>query len=137
MWRQRETNRVRSAGKAGLLLLFLLAAIVVLAGCSTGEDKLRFDEVSLVTEPAAPTAGSDTKLIVEVDNKEYKDREATIQIQINSNNTLPQLLDASREGDDYFVDYSFPKAGDYTITIHMYYGEDEHYAFGKQLKIAG
>ncbi|THF83749.1 hypothetical protein [Cohnella fermenti] len=126
----------RAARRLAIALPLLLLSIMALAGCAQ-EDKLRFDEVKLVAEPSEPTAGPDTKLTVQVENGKYKDREATVQIQINSRNTLPQLLDAVREGDDYSVAYAFPKAGDYVITIHMYYSDEEHYEFGKQLKVAG
>ncbi|RUS47582.1 hypothetical protein [Cohnella sp. AR92] len=130
-----EDRRGRWPRRAALPLL-MLVAIFWLAGCGNGESKLRFDEVSLASEPAAAAAGAETKLIVEVDNDKYKDKEAKVQIQINSNSTLPQLLDAAREEDNYVVSYTFPKAEQYTITIHMYYGEDEHYAFGKPFKVS-
>ncbi|MFD2328990.1 hypothetical protein ACFSR7_06985 [Cohnella sp. GCM10020058] len=57
-----------------------------------------------------------------------------MQFQINSKNELPSLIDAVKEGDAYTSSYTFPSAGQYTITIHMSY-EDEHFAFTKQLQV--
>lgn len=121
-------------GTAGVLAV--LSILLLLSGCaSSGRSQpLKFSEVSLASEPAAPKVNQEAKLIVKVDNARYAKQEAEVQLQINSKSTLPSLIDMTKTGDNYEAAYSFPAAADYTITIHMYY-EDEHYSFAKPLQV--
>ncbi|THF73775.1 hypothetical protein [Cohnella fermenti] len=116
-------------------VLVVLLAFAALTGCSaSGKTTLKYSEVVLSSNPAAPVANESTKLIVQVDNPEYVDQEAEVQLQINSKSSLPSLIDATREGDNYTADYIFPSAGEYTITVHMEF-EEEHYAIAKKLTV--
>lgn len=118
------------SGFAMLAVLLLLTA----CGASERQQALKFSEVSLSSQPSPPAAGQETKLIVMVDNEKYSAMEGEVQFQINSKKELPKLIDAVREGDAYVSPYTFPSAGEYTITIHMSY-EDEHFAYTKQLQV--
>ncbi|MDG0793799.1 hypothetical protein OMP38_25480 [Cohnella ginsengisoli] len=86
------------------------------------------------SEPSPPAAGQASKLIVAIANDKFAAEEAKVQFQINSKNDLPGLIDAVKEGNGYTSDYTFPSAGDYTITIHLMYPND-HFAFTKQLRV--
>lgn len=125
--------------KRSVRMLGIVAAIAglsaMLAGCGAERQQgLKFSEVSISSEPSPPAAKQEAELIAEVSNAKYAAEEAEVQFQINSKNELPALIDAVREGETYKARYTFPSAGDYTITIHMSY-EDEHFAFAKQLKV--
>ncbi|RUS42436.1 hypothetical protein [Cohnella sp. AR92] len=112
-----------------------ICLLILATGCaSTSKQGLIYSEVSLASEPAAPAAKMNSKLIVKVDNPVYSEQEAEVQLQINSKKSLPSLIDATREGDVYTAEYAFPSAGEYTVTIHMNY-EDEHFAFAKKLTV--
>lgn len=127
---------MRAVFKLLLPMLAITLAIGSIAGCATGgkPKKLAFADVQLSSDPSSPLAGNDAKLIVTVNDPDYAKREAEVQLQINSKDTLPQLIDAAREGDTYVATYAFPKAGSYVVTVHMSY-EEEHYAYAKPLDV--
>lgn len=129
---------IRSELGKPLFLVLILLAIAVLSGCSGSArgDGLAFNDVRLVSEPEGPTANQPVKLIVKVDKAKYAKQDADVQLQINSNNSLPALIDTVKEGEDYAASYTFPAAGNYTITMHMSY-EAEHYAYARPLKVGG
>ncbi|MDG0812361.1 Ig-like domain-containing protein [Cohnella rhizosphaerae] len=104
------------------------------AGRRGREQALKFSEVTLSSEPSPPAAGQETRLVATVANAKYAALEGEVQFQINAKNELPSLIDAALEGDAYTSSYTFPSAGEYTITIHMNY-EDAHFAFTKQLQV--
>ncbi|MFC5406118.1 hypothetical protein [Cohnella soli] len=122
--------------KCALLLIALALTIGLMSGCASGgkPQKLKFEEVDLSSDPASPLVGKNAKLTVHVNNSQYAKQEAEVQLQINSNDTLPQLIDATPEGETYVASYAFPQAGTYHITVHMSY-EDEHYAYAKSLEV--
>ncbi|SFB44942.1 hypothetical protein SAMN05216312_108238 [Cohnella sp. OV330] len=119
-----------------LSVIAAFAVLLMLAGCGASGNKetLKFSEVSLNSEPSPPAAGKASKLIAAIDNDKFAAEEATVQFQINSKNDLPSLIDAVKEGNGYTSDYTFPSAGEYTITIHLMYPND-HFAFTKQLRV--
>ena len=127
---------MKAVYKLLLPLLAIALATGSLAGCASGgkPKTLAVADVQLSSDPASPLAGKEAKLIVTVNNPAYAKREAEVQLQINSNDTLPQLIDTVREDDKYSATYAFPKAGSYIITVHMSY-EEEHYAYAKPLDV--
>jgi len=128
-------HRFRHA-KRTLGAIAMLAGLLLLAACGGAgrEQTLKFSEVSLSSEPSPPAAGQETKLIAAIENAKYAALEGEVQFQINAKTELPSLIDAVSNGGSYVSSYTFPSAGEYTITIHFNF-EDEHFAFTKQLQV--
>lgn len=133
-----EVIRMNYSLKPGRLLftLLILFTACMLSSCAESGKKhqLAFADVALASEPGSPLAKQNTKLTVTVNNENYAKQEAVVQLQINSKNSLPKLIDTIREGDSYTAQYEFPTADNYTITVHLSYEED-HFSFAKTLKV--
>ncbi len=122
--------------KTVLILLILVIAVGLTTGCSSSgkRKELAFSDVELTTDPAAPITGKNTKMIVTITDSSFAKQEADVQLQINSKSTLPLLIDATKEGENYTATCEFKKAEDYTVTVHLSYEED-HYSFAKQITV--
>lgn len=129
---------VKAAMKPLLTSFIFMLVVALLAGCAavSKPKTLAFSDVKVVSDPAAPVAGQLAKLIVQVNNPAYAEREAEVQLQINHIQALPQLIDASREGETYVAEYVFPQAGTYQVTMHLEY-EEEHYAYANPIEVGG
>jgi hypothetical protein len=128
----------RTLLRAILVLHVLLLFFGLTTACaSIGKPKkLGFSEVEVSSDPSPPKANHPAKLIVTLSNKAYAEREGDVQLQLNSMNSLPQLVQAKREQETYVADVDFSQAEEYTVTVHLYYTDsDEHYEFAKKLKV--
>ncbi|MBB6637050.1 hypothetical protein [Cohnella thailandensis] len=129
-----QTNKPISIRWAAIPICLLLLTLMLVGCTSSSSTSLKSSEVTLVTDPSAPIANQPTQFTVQIDNADYAAMNAVVQLQINSNRSLPELLDTTREGEAYTVAYEFRSAGEYTVTVHLSYDED-HYAFAKKLSV--